>query len=152
MDIKKTELKCDILIVGGGVGGLSCAIAVKEQLPDADVLIVEKQTAGYAGKACRGGGVLQYFDPRKVKAEAFLAFHAHEVGCYMDDQELMLITGNGIVIRTDVESIGIKKGKITSGVKIQKLEEDDKVAALDTIAIDGEDEESPSQGDLFQQK
>ena len=69
-----------------------------------------------------------------------------------DDQELMLITGNGIVIRTDVESIGIKKGKITSGVKIQKLEEDDKVAALDTIAIDGEDEESPSQGDLFQQK
>lgn len=90
MDIKKTELKCDILIVGGGVGGLSCAIAVKEQLPDADVLIVEKQTAGYAGKACRGGGVLQYFDPRKVKAEAFLAFHAHEVGCYMDDQELML--------------------------------------------------------------
>ena len=103
-------------------------------------------------KACRGGGVLQYFDPRKVKAEAFLAFHAHEVGCYMDDQELMLITGNGIVIRTDVESIGIKKGKITSGVKIQKLEEDDKVAALDTIAIDGEDEESPSQGDLFQQK
>ncbi|MCI5531671.1 MAG: hypothetical protein MR395_03615, partial [Caecibacter massiliensis] len=59
---------------------------------------------------------------------------------------------NGIVIRTDVESIGIKKGKITSGVKIQKLEEDDKVAALDTIAIDGEDEESPSQGDLFQQK
>ncbi len=64
----------------------------------------------------------------------------------------MLITGNGIVIRTDVESIGIKKGKITSGVKIQKLEEDDKVAALDTIAIDGEDEESPSQGDLFQQK
>ena len=69
-----------------------------------------------------------------------------------DNQELMLITGNGIVIRTDVESIGIKKGKITSGVKIQKLEEDDKVAALDTIAIDGEDEESPSQGDLFQQK
>ena len=90
MDIKKTNMNCDILIVGGGVGGLSCAIAVKEQLPDADVLIVEKQTAGYAGKACRGGGVLQYFDPKKVKAEAFLAFHAHEVGCYMDDQELML--------------------------------------------------------------
>ena len=51
-----------------------------------------------------------------------------------------------------MESIGIKKGKITSGVKIQKLEEDDKVAALDTIAIDGEDEEPSSQGDLFQQK
>ena len=53
----------------------------------------------------------------------------------------MLITGNGIVIRTNVESIGIKKGKITSGVKIQKLEGDDKVTALDTIAIDGDDVE-----------
>ena len=48
MDIKKTNMNCDILIVGGGVGGLSCAIAVKEQLPDADVIIVEKQTSGYA--------------------------------------------------------------------------------------------------------
>ena len=69
-----------------------------------------------------------------------------------DNQELMLITGNGIVIRTDVESIGIKKGKITSGVKIQRLEEDDKVTALDTIAIDGEDEEQDSPQDLFQKQ
>ena len=62
----------------------------------------------------------------------------------------MFITGNGIVIRTDVESIGIKKGKITSGVKIQKLEEDDKVTALDTITIDGEDTEAEEQqDDLF---
>lgn len=45
-------------------------------------------------------------------------------------QELILITSNGIVIRTDIESIGIKKGRNTSGVKIQRLEENDKVAAL----------------------
>lgn len=66
-----------------------------------------------------------------------------------DDQEIMLITGNGIVIRTNVESIGIKKGKITSGVKIQKLEGDDKVTALDTIAIDGDD--ADDEGSLFSQ-
>ena len=58
-----------------------------------------------------------------------------------EGQELMLITSNGIVIRTDIESIGIKKGRNTSGVKIQKLEGDDKVAALDTIAIEGTDED-----------
>lgn len=29
-----------------------------------------------------------------------------------DDQEIMLITGNGIVIRTNVESIGIKKERL----------------------------------------
>ena len=61
----------------------------------------------------------------------------------------MLITSNGIVIRTDIESIGIKKCRNTSGVKIQKLEGDDKVAALDTIAIEGNDEEEKEQTKLF---
>ena len=56
-------------------------------------------------------------------------------------QELILITSNGIVIRTDIESIGIKKGRNTSGVKIQRLEENDKVAALDTISVEGNDDE-----------
>ena len=55
-------------------------------------------------------------------------------------QELILITSNGIVIRTDIESIGVKKGRNTSGVKIQRLEENDKVAALDTISVEGSDE------------
>ena len=54
-----------------------------------------------------------------------------------EDQELMVITTNGIVIRTDIDGIGIKKGRNTSGVKIQKMEENDKVAALDTITIEG---------------
>ena len=61
--------------------------------------------------------------------------------------ELMVITTNGIVIRTDIESIGIKKGRNTSGVKIQKLEGDDKVAALDTITIEGDEE--AAQDSLF---
>lgn len=90
MERKITNYSCDVLIIGGGVGGLSCAVAVKEEMPEANVLVVEKQTAGYAGKACRGGGVLQYFDPKKVKPEAFLAFHANEVGQYLGDQDLML--------------------------------------------------------------
>ena len=46
----------DALANAPEIGGLSCAVAVKEQLPDADVLIIEKQTAGYSGKANRGGG------------------------------------------------------------------------------------------------
>ena len=63
-------------------------------------------------------------------------------------QELILITSNGIVIRTDIESIGIKKGRNTSGVKIQRLEENDKVAALDTISVEGNDD-ADEQGTLL---
>ena len=48
----------DILVVGGGIAGLTAAVAAKEKNPDASVIVVEKQTAGYGGKANKGGGVL----------------------------------------------------------------------------------------------
>jgi len=88
--MKRTDMRCDILIVGGGVAGLANAVSIKERRPDLDVLVIEKQTAGYSGKANRGGGVLQYFDPEKVKSEDFLAFHVKEVGCWLGHQDLML--------------------------------------------------------------
>ena len=61
MEIKRNVLSCDVLIAGGGIGGLVCAVELKEHSPDLDVLIIEKQFAGYGGKANKGGGVLQYF-------------------------------------------------------------------------------------------
>jgi len=83
-------LSTDILIIGGGIAGLAAAITAKETNPDAEVLIIEKQTCGYSGKANRGGGVLQYFDFDKVKPIEFVAYHANAVGCFLGDQEQML--------------------------------------------------------------
>ncbi len=88
--MKRTDIKCDVLVVGGGIAGLANAVSIKERRPDLDVLVIEKQVAGYSGKANRGGGVLQYFDPEKVKSEDFLAFHVKEVGCFLGHQDLML--------------------------------------------------------------
>ncbi|NLP38038.1 MAG: FAD-binding protein [Firmicutes bacterium] len=84
------NLRADILIIGGGVAGLTAAISLKEINPELDVLIVEKQTAGYSGKACRGGGVLQYFDFDKITPEQFVEYHVHNIGCHLGDQELLL--------------------------------------------------------------
>lgn len=84
------NLRADILIIGGGVAGLTAAISLKEINPELDVLVVEKQTAGYSGKACRGGGVLQYFDFDKITPEQFVEYHVHNIGCYLGDQELLL--------------------------------------------------------------
>ena len=88
MDYKKENLSCDVLIAGGGVGGLTAAIEIKEKNPDLDVLIVEKQTTGYGGKANKGGGVLQYFRPDMSPAE-FVKFHVENIGCYLGDQDVM---------------------------------------------------------------
>ena len=81
MEIKRNVLSCDVLVVGGGVGGLTCAIELKEQNPSLDVLIVEKQFAGYGGKANKGGGVLQYFQLDRITPLDFLKFHVSEIGC-----------------------------------------------------------------------
>ena len=59
MEMNRKNISCDVLIAGGSIGGLVCAVELKEKRPDLDVLIVEKQTVGYAGKANKGGGVLQ---------------------------------------------------------------------------------------------
>ena len=50
------------------------------------------------------------------------------------DQELMLITTEGIVIRTNVSDISVIS-RNTQGVKIMKTREEDKVAALATVTL-----------------
>lgn len=90
MDLNKKNLSCDLLIAGGGIGGLVAAVEAKENNPDLDVIIVEKQFTGYGGKANKGGGVLQYFQLDKITPMDFLKFHVNEIGGYLGDQELML--------------------------------------------------------------
>ena len=49
MEIKRIDLSCDVLVVGGGIGGLTTATSLKERRPDLDILVIEKQTAGFSG-------------------------------------------------------------------------------------------------------
>jgi succinate dehydrogenase / fumarate reductase, flavoprotein subunit len=78
----------DVLIIGGGIGGLAMAIKVKEANPNVDVLIVEKQTVGWAGKATKIGGILAFLGPDD-KADKFLDFQVRTSGFYLNDQELL---------------------------------------------------------------
>ena len=81
-------ISTDVLIVGGGIGGLAAAIKVKEEKPDIDVLIVEKQTAGWAGKATKIGGILAFLGPQN-NADKFVDFQVRTSGIYLNDQELL---------------------------------------------------------------
>jgi succinate dehydrogenase / fumarate reductase flavoprotein subunit len=81
-------ISTDVLIVGGGIGGLATAIRAKEENPETDVLIVEKQTTGYAGKATKIGGILAFLGPDN-DADKFVDFQVNTSGVYLNDQELL---------------------------------------------------------------
>ena len=117
-NFEEVRESADILIVGGGIAGLTAAVAAKEKNPDAEIIVVEKQTAGYGGKANKGGGVLQYFDLEHMKPEDFLQYHVHAVGCYLGDQEVMkkyVSMNNEMIDRLDGWGVVVPKFKVPTG-------------------------------------
>jgi succinate dehydrogenase / fumarate reductase flavoprotein subunit len=78
----------DILIIGGGIAGVAAAITAKEAAPDIEILIVDKATSGWSGKANKGGGNITYIEPEDG-VDKFMEYHVHQIGCYLEDQELL---------------------------------------------------------------
>ena len=78
----------DLLVIGGGIGGLTAALAAKEAAAEADVLVVEKNVAGWSGQANRGAGVLMFLGPDDP-LDAFLEFHCRNIGVFLEDQDLL---------------------------------------------------------------
>jgi succinate dehydrogenase/fumarate reductase flavoprotein subunit len=80
----------DILIIGGGIAGLTVALSAKETDPGIDILVVDKASAsrGWAGAAARTAGLLS-FVTREDDPEAFVRYCLEEVGCYLNDQILL---------------------------------------------------------------
>ena len=83
-----TVIDTDVLIVGGGVGGLAAAVAAKEKAPDAEVLVVERATSGWAGQANKGAGIWWYLAPED-DVDTFVDYHVKKIGIYLEDQELL---------------------------------------------------------------
>jgi succinate dehydrogenase / fumarate reductase flavoprotein subunit len=82
-----TNITTDLLIVGGSLAGLAAAITAKEENPDLDVTVVEKYTAGYAGKANRGAGIMDMIG--KSEPEDYVKYHTHYIGEYLNDQDAL---------------------------------------------------------------
>ncbi len=83
-----TVLTTELLIVGGGIAGLACAISAKQADPEVDVLIVDKVVTGWGGKANKGGGNIVFVDPTEL--DKVLEFHVHNVGDFLEDQDLLM--------------------------------------------------------------
>ena len=111
-------ISTDVLIIGGGVGGLAAAIKAKETVPDIDVLMVEKQTVGYAGKATKIGGILAFLGPGN-DGNKFIDFQVRTVGEFLNDQETLTkyvgATYNAI---EQLEKWGAKMAKRPDGQRV----------------------------------
>lgn len=81
-------IKTDLLVVGGSLAGMATAITAKEQYPELSVTVVEKYTAGYAGKANRGAGILTLLGDSAP--EEFVKYHTTYIGDNLNDQEALL--------------------------------------------------------------
>lgn len=82
------------------------------------MLIVEKQTSGYSGKANKGGGVLQYFDLEKTTPEMFNEYHANCVGGYLANQNLLkkyVAMNNELLDKMESWGVKIPKKRIPTG-------------------------------------
>ena len=109
-------LNTDVLIIGGGFGGLAAAIRIKELSPEASVLLVDKQTIGWGGKANKGAGVLWVLAPGD-DIDAFVDFHVKNIGIYLNDQDLLYAMAR--------ESYGAAQKLADWGVKVMKTPKGD---------------------------
>ena len=82
--------RADLLIVGGGISGLSAAISAKEARPELDVLVIDRACAskGWAGKASRTTGLISYVT-EEDDPEDFVRHCVEEIGFYLNDQDLL---------------------------------------------------------------
>lgn len=101
----------DLLIIGGGIGGLTAAISAKEESPDVEILLVDKQTIGWSGQAPKTGGVLWIIGPED-DLEDFFEYHVRNIGDYLNDQDLLYAMAS--------ESYGLAERLDAWGAKVAK--------------------------------
>ena len=85
-------IECDVLVIGGGVTGLWCAIKAREHVDR--VLILDKGPRDWGGQASMSGGAMVGVVPPDDSTEAFLEdfVYYYEGLC---DQELLEVILNG---------------------------------------------------------
>src|SRR5512136_2018507 len=114
----------DILIIGGGFGGLVMANRIKDLNPDLDVLIVEKATTGFSGSVANKGAGVLWVMQEDDDIDAFRDYYVRNHGYYLEDQELLekvCVTSREMVERLEGWGIRIMRDDNGKLVRIPEL-------------------------------
>ncbi|MBI2933946.1 MAG: FAD-binding protein [Chloroflexi bacterium] len=108
-------IDCDILVIGGGIGGHTLAITARETAPGLEVMVVEKATAGQTGPSALVGGRYDGFIAETDDFDGYFASTVEEDD-YLCDQEKITdyLNKSGDVFRS-LEKWGVKFVKTAGG-------------------------------------
>lgn len=83
----------DVLIIGGGLGGMVTGLKIKRMDPKIDVLVVEKDYHGYTGQSTKAGhGVYHMAPDDDIDAFCKEQVETNNFGLYLNDQDYMYET------------------------------------------------------------
>lgn len=82
-------ISSDVLVIGGGLAGMTTAILAKEENPDLDILVVDKATIGWAGQSTKAGNGFTCTKPEQLDLDRWVEYNVTKNGEYMNDQDLL---------------------------------------------------------------
>lgn len=80
----------DILIIGGGVSGLTAGIRTKEMNPDLDVLVIDKGIIGWNGQGTKAGNGIRALRKEPDALIKAMCYQVHAHTEYLNDQEFLM--------------------------------------------------------------
>ena len=125
----KRSLKCDVIIIGGGVVGLGIAIALQESHGNLKIVIAEKEEKVILHASGRNSGVIHagfYYSSESLKSK-FCRLGNSELKKFCREQKLPLLEIGKVVVaknEDDVERLAVLAERAqANGVDIDLLEE-----------------------------
>ncbi len=120
---------CDVLVIGGGVIGLSIARELRRRRPDARILLIEKEPTCGAHASGRNSGVLHagfYYSPDSLKAK-FTKQGNERLTAYCEAKKIALNRCGKLVVAKDAADLPsldelIRRGR-ANGIALEEVTE-----------------------------
>jgi L-2-hydroxyglutarate oxidase len=122
-----TAATADFIVVGGGIVGLSTAMALSSSHPGAGVILLEKESTLASHQTGRNSGVIHsgaYYVPGSLKAQ-YATTGSHEMYQFAADHELPVDRCGKIIVAVDDSELGqlakIEQRARDNGLEVSRL-------------------------------